>query len=201
MSSPRRRGRNRDQWRDPYGWEAQPRRAVAGGVGVAQPGKATSAEGMALVDGANRLCTTAIASRARTYARHGQVVGVNLGEKSAVAQVQGSGSEPYLLSLYRRDFGDYTADCDCPYGCAETYWCKHAVALAYVVADMIEHDPALLLRWIGDPPIDEDSASGLLIAPERLARLAAPVPPVDIGQVMATAAHIAPPPDVPGVVD
>lgn len=161
---------------------------------MTKPGKATSAEGMALVDGANQHCSSAIASRARTYARHGQVVGVDLGDKSAVAQVQGSGSDPYLLSLYRRDFGDYTADCDCPYGCTELYWCKHAVALAYVVADIIEHDPSILLRWTGDPPAEV--AVGVRIQPDRLARLTEPIQELDVAQVMAAAAEVAPPPGV-----
>jgi uncharacterized Zn finger protein len=169
---------------------------VSGGVGVSAPGKAESAEGLALVAGANRLCTSAVASRARTYARHGQVVGVDLGEKTAVAQVQGSGDEPYYLSLYRRDFGDYTADCDCPYGCGETYWCKHAVALAYVVANLIDRELTMLLRWTGESSSAESEQAVVApIATERLAQIARPRPPVDLERVMAAAAEIAPPPD------
>lgn len=189
--SPRRR-RYDDWWNEP-GYQAPVRRTVDGGVGVAKPGSATSDEGKALVDGAKRLCTSAVATRARTYARHGQVVGVDLGEKTAVATVQGSGDQPYLLSLYRRDFGDYTADCDCPYGCGERYWCKHAVALAFVVADMIDRDPALLARWTGDPLPAQPA--GVRVAPDVLARLAAPIPTLDVGAAMAAAAEVAPPPD------
>ncbi|MDQ1247291.1 MAG: hypothetical protein QG597_1661 [Actinomycetota bacterium] len=162
---------------------------------MAKPGKATSAEGVALVTGANRVCTTAVASRARTYARHGQVVGVDLGEKTAVAQVQGSGDEPYLLSLYRRDFGDYTADCDCPYGCGEFYWCKHAVALAYVVADMIDRDLGLLLRWTGDSAATAGEVEAVRIDADRLARLVRPIPSIDVPSLMAAAAEVAPPPE------
>lgn len=190
-----RRGGPDDWWRDNGGWEPKPRRAVAGGVGIATPGRAASAEGLALVEGANRLCTAAVASRARTYARRGQVVGVDFGEKSAVAQVQGSGDEPYFLSLYRRDFGDYTADCDCPYGCGETYWCKHAVALAYVVANLIDRDLAMLLRWTGDSDATvAEAAAEVRISLERLAKVRIARPSLDLEQVLAAAADIAPPP-------
>lgn len=190
--SPRRR--TSDAWWLDSDYQAPVRRAVDGGVKASKPGTATSDEGKALVDGAKRLCTAAIATRARTYARHGQVVGVDVGEKTAVAQVQGSGEQPYLLSLYRRDFGDYTADCDCPYGCGERYWCKHAVALAFVVADMIDHDPALLAHWSGQPA--PTPPAGVRIAPDVLQRLAEPLPELDVVAVMASAAEVAPPPVV-----
>ena len=160
---------------------------------MTKPGKATSAEGMALVDGANQHCSSAIASRAEPRPARSSC---GCGPWRQVRRGAGTGlwQRPYLLSLYRRDFGDYTADCDCPYGCTELYWCKHAVALAYVVADIIEHDPSILLRWTGDPPAEV--AVGVRIQPDRLARLTEPIQELDVAQVMAAAAEVAPPPGV-----
>ena len=43
------------------------------------------------------------------------------------------------------------ADCTCPYGC-DYDWCKHAAALAYVAAFLLDRDPDVRAVWTGQEP-------------------------------------------------
>lgn len=189
-----------DRWDRQHRWRAYaaPARPVAGGVGVAKPGRVAGETARAIVDDVLDHCTRAIATRARNYARRGQVVGVEVGERSAVAQIQGSDHLPYDVSLAHRPGKGIVALCDCPYGCTPYGWCKHAGALAYVLADLVDRDPSARERWTGaaesgpqrEPP-------GEPVAPELLDRLTAPIPAPDRVAVLARAAEVVPLPVVP----
>ncbi len=148
----------RDRWVDfdrPYA----PRRAVEGGVAVSRPGKVTSAEPARLVALAEGRTTSGIASRGRTYARAGQVVEVRLDGGTASAAIQGSDAAPYAVSLVHGSDGAVEATCTCPYGCDAVEWCKHAAALAYVVAHLVDADARLAAEWAGDGAA-HDAAAG-----------------------------------------
>lgn len=131
------------------GWfEAAPRRAVEGGVKVAKPGKVTHAAALTLLSVTVSETRDTILSRGRTYARAGQVVDLQSLPGQFTANIQGSGRRPYLVSLAAQD-AHVTAECTCPYGC-EYDWCKHAAALAYVAAFLLDNDAAMRARWTGE---------------------------------------------------
>jgi hypothetical protein len=140
----------RDRWADfdrPYA----PPVAVEGGVRVAKPGAVRSQAAARLVVLAEGRTTPGIGSRGRTYARKGQVVEVRVVAGTASAAIQGSDAEPYSVALTHED-GTVEAQCSCPYGCDAVEWCKHAAALAYVVAHLVDTDPGLGAAWSGAAP-------------------------------------------------
>lgn len=190
--SPRRSGR--DPWQRWQTWEAKPRIAVTGGVSVARPGKVSNVDAMAIVAFALGHSSSAIPGRARTYARHGQVVGVSIDDESAQAQIQGSDARPYQVGLHRATPTTFVAECSCPYGCTPHSWCKHAVALAYVVAELVDSDAASAARWTGS--VDPDAATGATalveVSPELLRRLAVPLPALVEHDLLARAAEVVP---------
>ncbi len=192
--SPRRSGR--DPWARWDGWEAKPRIAVTGGVEVARPGKVSNVDAMAIIAFALGHSSAAIPGRARTYARHGQVVNVSIDDESAEAQIQGSDSRPYQVAVRRTTPTTFAADCSCPYGCGPRSWCKHAVALAYVVAELVDSDPASAARWTGsvDPAAAAVVATAVPVevAPELLTSLAAPLPDLVQFDVLTRAAEVVP---------
>jgi uncharacterized Zn finger protein len=138
----------------------------------------------------------AIPGRARTYARQGQVVGVSIEDESAQAQIQGTDVRPYQVGLRRVAPHNFTAECTCPYGCTPRAWCKHAVALAYVVAELVDTDGASAARWTGSLDSDAPLQVSMPVAPELLARLTAPRPHFSARDVLARAAEVVPPPPV-----
>ena len=192
--SPRRSGR--DPWARWDRWEPKPRIAVTGGVEVARPGKVSNVDAVAIIAFALSHSSSAIPGRARTYARHGQVVNVSIDDESAQAEIQGSDPRPYQVALCRTASKSFAADCTCPYGCTPGSWCKHAVALAYVVAELVDSDPASAARWTGsaDPAAAAAAAAAVPVAvdPELLARLAAPRSDLVQHDVLTRAAEVVP---------
>lgn len=135
------------------GWyQARPRRAVEGGVVVAKPGKVSGALAVEMVAAAEMETSPAILARGRTYARAGQVVALEVEEGHFTAEIQGSARRPYRVRLMRTMISGsdrIAADCSCPYGC-DRDWCKHAAALAYVAAFLLDTQPAIVAAWSGD---------------------------------------------------
>ncbi|WP_088288013.1 SWIM zinc finger domain-containing protein [Kineosporia sp. A_224] len=142
-------GRARD-WTD-FDRPSAPRRAVAGGVKVPRSWKPQGEEAARLEVVSEGRTTPGIGSRGRTYARAGQVVEVRVGDRGATAAIQGSDDAPYTVSLTRQPEGDVEATCTCPYGCDAVEWCKHAAALAFVVAHLVDTDAGLAAAWSGTP--------------------------------------------------
>lgn len=130
-----------------------------------------------------RLAGPTIAERGRRYYRDGQVVDAVLRGDLLHAQVQGSGYDPYQVSIRFADAALASAVCSCPYDGAV---CKHIAAVLFVVAlrpEQVEERPPL------DATLDELSAEqlrGLLLdvaaqhpdiagfVEQRVAGLAAP---------------------------
>ncbi len=99
--------------------------------------------------------------------------------------------------------GRVGADCTCPYGC-DYGWCKHAAALAYVAAALLDREAGARARWTGEPADDEESAvaglvpaSALTVDDAALAVLRSAPPQHDPAQSVQWAAGIVPLP--PGV--
>ena len=184
-----------------FPYDRPARKAVEGGVKVARPGKVTNPVAAGLVECLVSKTSTAIAGRGRTYARAGQVVEVRIGDGEATATIQGSNREPYAVRLGAGDRGRARADCTCPYGCSGFGWCKHAAALAYVVADLVDRDPAIERAWTGQGTdainAINDAAGKGGVAGEvtglRAALNAAPRP-VDAAAQWRAAVEVLPPP-------
>jgi hypothetical protein len=196
------------------GWgfyDAPPRRAVEGGVVVAKPGKVDDPSAVDLVAAAEMESAPQILARGRTYARAGQVVAVHVEPKGFSAQIQGTGSTPYEVRLDRTTISGsdrVAADCTCPYGCDDG-WCKHAAALAYVAAFLLDRDLTARAAWTGAPssstPDDAGipgtiadtavvPASALTLDPDDLATLRSQLPQRDAQELMAAAEFLVPHP-------
>jgi hypothetical protein len=196
------------------GWgfyDAPPRRAVEGGVVVAKPGKVDDPSAADLVAAAEMESAPQILARGRTYARAGQVVAVQVEPRGFSAQIQGTGSKPYEVRLDRTTISGsdrVAADCTCPYGCDDG-WCKHAAALAYVAAFLLDRDLTARAAWTGAPssstPDDAGipgtiadtavvPASALTLHPDDLATLRNPLPRQDAQDLMAVAESLVPHP-------
>lgn len=164
---------------------------------VQRPGQVSDPEAAALVERLTTQTRPTIAARARTYARAGQVVELRVVDGQASAAIQGSDADPYAVWLVRGPDGSADATCTCPYGCDEVEWCKHAAALAYVVADLLHREPAIAAAWLGhDAPATEAAATGEEVA-VLLARLRTPSPPAvrDCARQWAEAFAVLAPPD------
>jgi hypothetical protein len=201
-------GRARD-WTD-FDRPAAPRRAVAGGVKVPRSWKPQGEEAARLEVVSEGRTTPGIGSRGRTYARAGQVVEVRVGDRGATAAIQGSDDAPYTVSLTREPDGDVEATCTCPYGCDAVEWCKHAAALAFVVAHLVDTDAGLAAAWSGTAPVAAEvgpatggtaaapvtsAAPSVLDTTERAALVAALRPhprPVDARAQWRAAAEVVP---------
>lgn len=199
-------------------YDAAPRRSVEGGVVVAKPGKVSDPVSQDLVAAAEMESQPQILARGRTYARAGQVVSLQVEPESFSAQIQGTGSKPYDVRLDRTTISGsdrVAASCTCPYGC-DFGWCKHAAALAYVAAFLLDHDPVARSTWSvavatrtphGGPDDFEDSgipktiadtavlpASALMLHAEDLATLRRPIPTLDPTALLAAAEMLVPHP-------
>lgn len=178
----------------PRRWESRPRLGVEGGVKVARPGKVTDADAVRLVERAVDRTSPAVASRGRTYARAGQVVELRVADGQVSAAIQGTANEPYAVSLSRAADGTASAVCTCPYGCDEIDWCKHAAALAYVLADLLQREAGIAGAWSAaggesaGPLVDRAELADLV------ATLRAPLPQVDGAAQWAAASEVCPPP-------
>lgn len=186
-----------NRWHNP-----PPRRSVEGGVAVAKPGKVTTEAALELVAAAEMETDPRILSRGRTYARLGQVVAIQLEEGEFSAEIQGTRAKPYRVRLQRTTISGadrIAADCSCPYGC-DYGWCKHAAALAYVAAFLVESQPATTAAWSGRAD-DAAAAGGTAPAVEvaeltdaELAVLRREAPRLDGNGILAAAAWLVPAP-------
>ena len=191
-------------------YDAPPRRAVEGGVVVAKPGKVSDALAADLVAAAEMESAPQILARGRTYARAGQVVAFHVETEGFSAQIQGTGSEPYQVRLDRTTISGserVAADCTCPYGC-DHGWCKHAAALAYVAAFLLDRDPMARAAWTGAPSTEPPdpgipgtiagtavvAASALTLDPDDLTTLRSPLPRQDAQELLAAAEAVVPHP-------
>jgi SWIM zinc finger len=192
-------------------YNAPPRRAVEGGVVVATPGKVSDPAAAELVAAAEMESAPQILARGRTYARAGQVVAVQVEPEGFTAQIQGTGAKPYQVRLDRTTISGaerVAADCTCPYGCDDG-WCKHAAALAYVAAFLLDRDPTTREAWTGAAPatgfhdsgipgtIGETAVvpgSALTLHPDDLATLRQPLPRQDAQELLAAAEALVPHP-------
>jgi uncharacterized Zn finger protein len=175
------------------GWfESRARLSVQGGVAVPKPGKVTNPDALDLVETAQMETGAKILARGRTYARAGQVIDVQSDPGSFTARIQGSDPEPYSVRLDRVTISGsdrVAADCDCPYGC-DFDWCKHAAALAYVAAFLIDNDEVVRSRWNG-----REAGEAPQIGPlsgEEVAALRAAPPPVDPVEMLQRAEAVVP---------
>lgn len=185
------------------GWyQAKPRRAVEGGVVVAKPGKVTGEPAAEMVAAAEMETSSAILARGRTYARAGQVVALEVEEGRFSAEIQGSDREPYQVSLLRTTISGsdrVAAHCSCPYGC-DHGWCKHAAALAYVAALLLDTQPGVVAAWTGED--DHAAPAGAArpgeaagrLSEEDLAVLRRPAPAMDGSALLAAAEELVPHP-------
>jgi uncharacterized Zn finger protein len=179
-------------------YSAGPRKEVIGGVVVAKPGKVTREEALALVQQAEYEATPGVLGRGRTYARAGQVVAVTVAPMEFTAQIQGTADEPYEVALRAITIsGSPRADasCNCPYGC-DFGWCKHAAALAYVAAHLLESDEVVRAAWAG---VAQAGSRAQVLDPEEvpdvlLAILRRAAPQVDAVAMIASADALVPRP-------
>ncbi|MGV1004906.1 MAG: hypothetical protein ACOYEV_09100 [Candidatus Nanopelagicales bacterium] len=191
---------------------SRPRIEVAGGVAVPKPGSVTGDLATELVSAAVMEARPGILSRARTYARAGQVMAVQAADQQFTAEIQGTARKPYQVSLRRISISGsprVAADCDCPYGC-DLDWCKHAAALAYVAAHLLDRDPTTRARWSGEaveeprpargksrpesgPPVFR--ASALVMDDSLVAELRTPIERFDVDAIRERAAAIVPLPE------
>ena len=175
------------------GWfEAAPRLAVEGGVTVAKPGTVTRPEAQDLVDAALMETNPTILARGRTYARKGQVIDVQCEPGSFTARIQGSDRRPYLVHLQAVTISGsdrVVAECTCPYTC-DYDWCKHAAALAYVAAFLLDNDEGMRARWSGAEAEQPPAVQPL--TPDELAALRAAPPPVDPQELLSRAQTVVP---------
>ncbi len=180
---------------------------------VAKPGKVTQADALELLRQAEAESDARILARGRTYARAGQVVSV-VGEAGRFsARIQGTTAKPYRVVLERTMISGtdrIAATCSCPYGC-DYDWCKHACALAYVAAFLLERDATMRATWLSDPHAigpgesewrgSEGGRGGaghdepaVPIAEDVLVALLRPPPVVDVAVMLAAASMIVPHP-------
>ena len=168
----------RRRW-DDFSRPAPPRRSVEGGVVVAKPGAVSEPLAAEMVAAALVECAPQILARGRTYARAGQVVAVQAGQRGFTAQIQGSAARPYEVRLDRTTISGadrVAADCTCPYGCDDG-WCKHAAALAYVAAFLLDRDAASRFAWTGQPeqaPFAQGVEDADAAGPDEAVRSAVP---------------------------
>lgn len=177
--------RNRGGW-----FEAKPRIAVQGGVAVPKPGKVTDPAAASIVAAATMETSATILGRGRTYARAGQVLGLQADEHGFSAQIQGSSRKPYEVRLARVVISGsdrIDATCSCPYGC-DYDWCKHAAALAYVAAFLVDTQPATRAMWTG---VDAEPEIAALDETD-LAVLRSPAAQLTFAERIATAVEIVP---------
>lgn len=81
--------------------------------------------------------------RGRAYARNGSILSLARDGAVVSAVVAGSGGADYDTTIRGvTDRGPYrlTAACDCPYGSQNYDWCKHAIAVGYAVAALLDGD-------------------------------------------------------------
>jgi hypothetical protein len=178
------------------GWfEAKPRIAVEGGVAVPKPGKVTHPAALDILHAAEVETSAAILGRGRTYARAGQVLGLEADDQGFSARIQGSARRPYTVRLAKVVISGsdrIDATCTCPYGC-DYGWCKHAAALAYVAAFLVDTQPATRAVWVGEQPTQELAE----LEASDIAVLKSSPPWLTFAQRVAAASDLVPWPQTP----
>lgn len=119
----------------------------------------------ALADLAPQLADSTRLSKGRSLFRRGVVGHLDLGGRNGVtALVSGSRPLPYEVTISTRPAPDHVADDvatdgwvaavpparDIAFDCTCPDWgdpCKHAVAVLYALAELVDHDPQQLGRW------------------------------------------------------
>lgn len=187
-----------NRWSD---YRQPARRSVEGGVVVAKPGKVSHPVAVNLLDAAEMEAGTQFLARGRTYARAGQVMALAMGDAEITAEIQGTERKPYQVRLFRTSISGTDrigADCTCPWGCDDG-WCKHATALAYVAAALLDREAGARARWTGEGGDDDGSAvaglvpaSALVLDDATVAVLRSAPPPHDPEQALRWAAGIVP---------
>lgn len=173
------------------GWfESKPRIAVEGGVSVPKPGKVTDPAALEILHAAAVETSATILARGRTYARAGQVLDLEADDQGFRALIQGSARKPYMVRLARVQISGsdrIDATCTCPYGC-DFDWCKHAAALAYVAAFLVDTQPATRAVWTGEEPATEVAE----LDAADLAVLHSPAPSLTFAERVAAASDFVP---------
>lgn len=79
-------------------------------------------------------------TRGRGYARNGAIQSLSRDGDRVQADVRGSGMTYDVVLRGVTDLGPFhlRASCDCPYSCAPRDWCKHAIAVSYAVAALLD---------------------------------------------------------------
>jgi uncharacterized Zn finger protein len=137
-------------------------------------------------------------ARAKSYARDGAVVDIEVDPGEARATIQGSRFEPYVATVFVApsddddsllglipDRDEVMASCTCPddgpYGGA---FCKHALATLLTLADEVTIEPDVLARWrSGDvlaldaPDVERDAPALDVLADALSAAAPIPAPP------------------------
>jgi uncharacterized Zn finger protein len=188
----------RGSWSD---YRPATRKHVEGGVVVGKPGAVSHPVAVELIAAAEMEAGPQFLARGRTYARAGQVMGVAVADGEITAEIQGTESRPYQVRLFRTSISGADrvgADCSCPYGC-DYGWCKHAAALAYVGAALLDRDPGARALWTGAQPQQSTSlpadvvpASALVVDAATIAILRSAPPQRDPGDVLAWAEGVVP---------
>ena len=107
---------------------------------VGKPGAVSHPVAADLIAAAQLEAGPQFLGRGRTYARAGQVMALSMGDGEITAEIQGTEAKPYRVRLFRTRISGADrvgAGCTCPYGCDDG-WCKHATALAYVAAALLD---------------------------------------------------------------
>jgi uncharacterized Zn finger protein len=108
-----------------------------------------------------RLADSSSYQRGLEYYRSGAVLSVERMGSGIVAEVEGSGPEPYNVTLEVGSDGAISAECDCPYDWGG--WCKHMVAAALACAGKPElaSEPSALESALA--ALDRDSLLNLIL--------------------------------------
>lgn len=93
-------------------------------------------------------------ARGKRYWSDDAVIDIVVGHGSVTAEVQGSRSEPYVVTIEAAGGSgvpgkrDVWAQCTCPDDASTgADLCKHAVAVFFALADEVSIDPELVDRW------------------------------------------------------
>ena len=102
--------------------------------GVPLPGYA----GQSFLAKANMHIGPRIAARARAYARDGNIRKIIYQDNTVSAFIMGQGDLYDTEITGLETSSAVTASCTCYYQCSPRNWCKHATALAYVIAAILD---------------------------------------------------------------
>jgi hypothetical protein len=149
-----------------------------------------------------RHTSQAVLGRGTGYAKRNRVAELRVSAGRVRARVRGSGEQRYRVELAvpQRPAPPLVTkirwSCDCPYAAEHRRGtCKHVVALALVAAKRIEKTESMYLRWLGQPAANAAEAAPAefdALAERMLEAFTAQ--PVSVGDVLAHAVSVSPPP-------